>query len=180
MKFLAVLCRNEQAPEDNDMIIDFAANNNNALFKFKQQITGQTGNCHTKDVEIMVLLEYLSNFWRTPEMRLINCEISFQLKWSKICILVNSAAANQNPGFQIQDTKVYLPVVTLSSQENITFLKQLECGFKRAINWSKCLPKATNQAQNRYLDFLIDPSFLGVNKLFALSFKHDDGRECHK
>ena len=180
MKFLAVLNRNEHAPEDNDMIIDFAANNNSALFKFKQQITGQTGNCHTKYVEILVLLEYLSNFWRTLEMRLINYEINFQLKWSQICILVNSTAANQNPEFQIHDTKVYVPVVTLSSQENITLLKQLECGFKRAINWNKYLPKAINQAQNRYLDFLIDPNFLGVNRLFVLSFKHDDGWESHK
>ena len=52
-------------------IIDFPFNNNNALFKFKQQITGQTGNCGTKVVEIMILLKYLSKFWRTIEMPLI-------------------------------------------------------------------------------------------------------------
>ena len=78
--------RNEPALNANDDIIDFPANNNNsASFKFKQQIIGQTGNGGTKDVEIMVPLKYLSNFWRTLEMPLINCEISIQLKWSKNC-----------------------------------------------------------------------------------------------
>ena len=82
--------------------------------------------------------------------------------------------------FQITDTKLYVPVVTLSTQENIKFLKQLESGFKRIINWNKYLPKTTNQAQSRYLDYLIDPSFQGVNRLFVLSFKDDHGPESHK
>ena len=82
--------------------------------------------------------------------------------------------------FQITDTKLYVTVVTLSTQENIKFLKQLESGFKRIVNWNKYLPKTTNQAQNRYLDYLIDPSFQGVNRLFVLSFKDDDGPESHK
>ena len=102
------------------------------------------------------------------------------MKWSKNCVLVAGAADNQNPSFQINGTKIYVPVVTLSTQENIKPLKQLESGFKRTINWNKYLAKTTNQAQNRYLDFLIDPSFQGVNRLFALSFKDDDGRESHK
>ena len=82
--------------------------------------------------------------------------------------------------FQITDTKLYVPVVTLSTQENIKFLKQLESGFKRIINWNKYLPKTTNQAQSRYLDYLIDPSFQGVNRLFVLSFKDNNGRESQK
>ena len=82
--------------------------------------------------------------------------------------------------FQITDTKLYVTVVTLSTQENIKFLKQLESGFKRIVNWNKYLPKTTNQAQNRYLDYPIDPSFQGVNRLFVLSFKDDDGPESHK
>ena len=113
-------------------------------------------------------------------MPLINCEISLQLKWSRKCIIVAVNANNQNPTFQINDTKLYVPVVTLSTQENIKLLKQLESGFKRTINWNKYLAKTTNQAQNRYLDFLIDPSFQGVNRLFVLSFKDDDGRESRK
>ena len=67
-------------------------------------------------------------------MSLTNFEISFQLKWSKNSILVDGTKANQNPGFQINDTKLYVPIVTLSTQENIKFLKQLESGFKRTIN----------------------------------------------
>ena len=102
------------------------------------------------------------------------------MKWPKNCILIASTAANQNPTFQINDTKLYVPVVTLSTQENIKLLKQLESGFKRTINWNKYLAKTTNQVQNRYLDFLIDPSFQGVNRLFVLSFKDDDGQESHK
>ena len=88
-------------------------------------------------------------------MSLINFDISLQLKWSKNCILVADTAANQNPRFQITDTKLNVPVVTLSIQENIKLLKQLESGFKRTIDWNKYLPKTTNQAQKRYLDFLI-------------------------
>ena len=52
--------------------------------------------------------------------------------------------------------------------------------LKRTVNWNKYLPKTTNQGQNKYLDFLIDPSFQGVNRFFVLSFKDDDGGESHK
>ena len=127
--------RDEPALDNNNNIIDCPADNDNSSsFKFKQQITGQTGNGGTKDVEIMVPLKYLSNFCRTLEMPLINCEISIQLKWSKNCILVAGTAANQNPEFKITDTKVYVPVVILSTQDKIKLLKQLESCFKRTIN----------------------------------------------
>ena len=87
--------RDEPALNANDEIIDFPANSNiNASLNRKQQITGETGTTGTKDVEVMVPLKYLSNFWRTFEMPLINCEISLQLKWSKNCILVASTATN--------------------------------------------------------------------------------------
>ena len=69
--------RDEPALNVNDEIIDFPANNNNsASFKFKQWITGKTGNGGKKDAEIMVSLKYVSNFWITIEIRLINCEIN--------------------------------------------------------------------------------------------------------
>ena len=92
-------------------------------------------------------------------MSLINCEIFLQLKWSKNYILVAVTAASQNPEFKTTDTKLYVSVVTLLTQDNIKLLKQLESGFKRTINWNKYLPKTTNQARNRYLHFLIHPSF---------------------
>ena len=102
------------------------------------------------------------------------------MKWFRKSVTVSGTENNQNPTFQINDNKLYIPVVTLSIQENIKLPQQLESGFKITINWNKYLAKTTNQAQNRYLDFLIDPSFQGVNRLFVLSFKDDDGRESHK
>ena len=113
-------------------------------------------------------------------MPLINCEISLQLKWSKNCILVAGTVANKNPSFEINDTKLYVPVVTLSTQENIKLLKQLESSFKRTINWNKYLAETTNQARSRYVDYLTDPSFQGVNRLFVLPFENDNGRESYK
>ena len=84
--------RNELALDDNKNTIDFPANNNNSnSFKFKQQITGQTGNRDAKYVGIMVPLKYLSNFWITLEMYLIHCEIALQLTCSKKSILVAGA-----------------------------------------------------------------------------------------
>ena len=128
----------------------------------------------------MVPLKYLSNFWKALEMPLINCKICLQLKWSTNYILVAGTAANQNPEFKITYRKLYVPVVTLSTQDDIKHLKQLESDFKRSINGNKYLPKTANQARNSYLDFLIDPSFQGLNRFFILSFKDDDGREGHK
>ena len=69
-------------------------------FKFKQEITTQTGNGGTKDIEIMVPLKCPSDFWRTLEMPLINCKISLQWKFSKKCILFAGAEANQVQEFQ--------------------------------------------------------------------------------
>ena len=156
--------RDDPPLDKNGNVIDFPANNNKSIsFQFEQQITGKAGNGGTKDVEIMATLKYQSNFWRTLEMSLINCEINLQLKWSKHCIVVAGTAANQNPKFNITDTKLYVPVVTLSTQDNVKLLKQLESGFKRTINWNK-----------------YHASFQGVNRLFVLSFKDEGSRESHK
>ena len=109
--------RDEPGLDSNGNIIDcFNDNNNCASFKFKQKITGKTGNGGTQDVEIMVPLKHLSNFWRTLEMPLINFEISLQLKWSRNRIIVTGATNNQNPTFQINDTRLYVSVATSSTQ----------------------------------------------------------------
>ena len=129
------------------------------MFKYKKQITGQTGNGSTKNVEITVPLKYLSNVSRTLEMPSISCEINLQLKWSEKCFLVAGTAANQVPEFKITNTKLYVPVVTLSTEDNVKLLKHLESGFERTIDWNKYQFKKTNLVQNRYLDFPIDPSF---------------------
>ena len=80
----------------------------------------------------------------------------------------------------ITDTNFYVPVVTLSTQDNVKLLKQLESGFKGTVNWNKYQSKVTQQILNRNLDFLIDSSFQGVNRLFVLSFEDRRVRETYK
>ena len=111
-----------------------ATNNNSASFKLKQEITAETADVGRKVVEIMVPLKYLNNFWRTLEMPLINCELNLILTWFDKCVLSNDTKAT---AFAITDTKFYVPVVTLSTQDNAKLLPQLKSGFKRTINWSK-------------------------------------------
>ena len=104
-------------------------------FKSKIKITGKTraaGN--KKDVEIIVLLKYLNNFWRTHEMLLINCEINLILTWSSTCVITDSTGAGT---FEITDTKLYAPLMTLSIQDNSKLFQQLKSGFKRVISWNK-------------------------------------------
>ena len=74
----------------------------------------------------MVLLKYLSNFWRNLEMPLINCEVNLILTWSSTCIIASVIVANQAATFAITDTKLDVPVLTLSTQENTKFLQQLQ------------------------------------------------------
>ena len=135
-------CKDIPARNNNNEIIVFDVNNVTDSFNFKAKITGQTGNDGTKDVEIIVPLKYLSNFWRTLEMPLINCEGNLILTWSSTCVLVATGVQNQNATFAITDTKVYVPVVILPTQENTKFFQQLKSGFKRVINWNKYLSKS--------------------------------------
>ena len=149
------------AVNNDNAIVDFTNNNLTDLFNFKVKMTGQTGNTGTKNVEIMVPLKYLSNFWKTLEMPLINCEITLMLTWSASCVIVSIDVANQNATFAITDTKLYVPVITLSQKDNEKLLQQLQSGFKRVINWNKCLPKPELLAQNPFLNHSIEPSFQG-------------------
>ena len=131
-------CEDIPALDANNEITNFTEDNLTDSFKFKAKIIGETGNDGTKDVEI-VPLKYLSNFWRTLEMSLINCEVNFILTWSSTCVLIATNIQNQAATFAITDTKLYVPVVTLSTQENTKFFQQLKSGFKRVINWNKYL-----------------------------------------
>ena len=81
--------------------------------------------------------------------------------------------------FAIADTKLYFPVVTLSTQDNANLLQQLKSGFKRTINWNKYQSKVTMQAPNSFLDHLIDPRFQGRRRLFVLSFENNADRTVH-
>ena len=106
-------------------------------------------------------------------MPLINYEINFILTWSVNCVIIPTAVANQGATFAITNTKLYIPVETLLIQENVKVLDQLKSGFKRTINWNKYQSKVSIQAQKQCLDYLIDPSFQGVNKRFVLLFENN-------
>ena len=107
-------------------------------------------------------------------MPLINCEIELILRWSAGCVIIYTDAANQVPIFAITETNLYVPVVTLSIQDNAKLLPQLKSGFKRTISWNKYLSKPELLAQNANLNHLIEPSIQGVNRLFVLAFENDE------
>ena len=135
-------------------------------------MTGKSpNNGNTKDVEIMVPVNYLRNFWKTLEMPLINCEVNLVLTWSSACVITNSTGAGR---FAITDTKRYVPVVTLSTQDNKKLLQQFI-----GTNIKQTYAHIQRHAQNRYLNHLVDPNFQGVNRLFVLSFENEDDERSH-
>ena len=96
----------------------------------------------------MVPLKYLSNFWKALEMSLINCEINLILTWSANCFIIDAPVNNQVPTFTLTDAKLFVPAVTLSTQDQAKLLQQLKSGFKRTINWNKYQSKVTEQEQS--------------------------------
>ena len=127
--------RGEPFLNANGAIDDFPADDNNsASFKFKTKIAGRRRNDGTKNVKIRVPLNYLSNFWRTLEMPLINCEINLILTWSARCFIIGAPLVGQEPTFTITDTKIYVPVVPLSTQNNGNYCE----------NWNQVLKKQLN------------------------------------
>ena len=142
------------------MIVNFDDNNATASFNFKAKITGQTNDDEEiNGVEIMVPLKYLSNFWRTLKMPVINCEIELILTWSENCIIISTNVANQNPTFTITETTLHVPVVTLSTQDKSKLLPQLKSDFKRTISWNEYQVKPELLAQNVNLNHLLEPIF---------------------
>ena len=109
-------------------------------------------------------------------MPLINCEVNLILTWSSTCVI---SSATGETKFKITDKKIYVPVVTLSTQDNTKLLQQLKSGFKRTINWEKYESNPKTYAQHRYINHLVDLSFHGLNNLFVLSFKNEDHRTSH-
>ena len=126
--------RDELALNNDDTFANVPGNS--ASFKFNQKITGSTGVDGTTNVEIMALLKYLSNIWRNLEMQLISYEINHILTCSANFVISN-ATANQDTTFAITDTKLYVPVVILSAEDNAKLLQLLKSGFKHTINWNK-------------------------------------------
>ena len=165
------------------MVIFFEFNGANATdsFNFKAKVTGKTdNNGRIDDVEIMVPSKYLSNFWRTLEMPLINGEDNLILTWSTNCVIIYTNAANQNPTFEITETKLYVPVPTLSMQDNAKLIRQLKSDFKRTINWNKYISKPKLLTRNPNLNHLVELSFQGVNRPFVLAFESDAQRSSNK
>ena len=126
-------------------------------------------------------------------MPLLNFEINLILTWTEKCVLTSKAtrvavsarggnpevAAIDNPAnvtFEIKDTKLYAPAVTLSTEDDNDFLEQLKSGFKRTIKWNKYRSEMTNQTKTNNLNYLIDPTFNKVNRLFVLSFENEEDR----
>ena len=104
----------------------------------------------------------------------INCEINLNLTWSENC-LISSATGVET--LAITDTKFYVPVVTLSTQDDSKLLQPLQSGFKRTSNWHKYQFKVSIQATSPYLDHLI---VQGVNRIFVLSFENNTDRTVHR
>ena len=111
---------------------------------------------------------------------LVNLEVNFILTWSENCVIIGTNVVNQVPTFEITETSLYVPVVTLASEDNAKLLSQLKSGFKRTINWNKHLSKLELLPQNPNLNHLIEPSLQGVNKIFVLAFENDAQRTSNK
>ena len=126
-------------------------------------------------------------------MSLINSEVSLTLTWSENCVLTDittqtaRAAQGDNPArtainaptnatFKIRDTKLYVLVVTLWTEDDNNFVEQLKSGFKRTIKWNKYRSEMTNQTKTNNLNYLIDLTFNKVNRLFVLSFENEEER----
>ena len=159
---------------------------NSKSFDYKTSITGklEDNNVEKDDVITAVSLKYLSNFLRTLDIPLINCEVSLTLTWSENCVITSKAAREADPDadpavsginnptnaiLKIKDTKLYIPVITLSAENDYKLLEQLKAGFKRTIKWNKYRSEMSNQTKNYNLNYLIDSKFTNVNRLFLAS-----------
>ena len=109
-------------------------------------------------------------------MPLINCEVNLILTWCKDCVITNSTGEGK---FAITETNLYVPVVTLSTKDNEKLLQQLKSGFKKTISWNKYESSIKTFTQNKYLNYLINPSFQRVNRPFVLSFENENDRTSH-
>ena len=134
----------------------------------------------------------MSNFCRSLDLSLINSEIELDLKWTKNCVIAEVSRTfravdpNDDPvvyelviatagaTFQINNAKLYVPVVTLSVNDKIKFLENTKQVSKRAISLNKYRSEITTQPKNDNFDYLIDPTFRNINSLFVPSFKNGD------
>ena len=166
-------------PPDNN--VNLTADNSTS-FKYKVNLLGNIDVANPDNarvgrlnVKIVVPLKYLSNFFRSLEMPLINCKIKLNLTWKKECMLSTGAGETV---FIINDTKLYILVVTLSKEDNKDFIEQQNKGFQRYIYWNKYKTKEINEDADanvfKYIN--LDPSFQGVNGLFVMAYNRVDGQ----
>ena len=167
--------KRDEPPDDiaNDLTQD-----NSKSFDYKVKLFGNPvldGAIAKLSVKIVVPLKYLSNFFRSLEMPLINCKIKLNLTWKKECILSTNAGDSV---FIINDTKLYVPVVTLSKEDNKDFIAQQNKGFQRSIYWNKYKTKEeTENGYNNAVKYMnLDPSFQGVNRLFIMAYNRVAGQ----
>ena len=158
-------------PPEGDAVADLTADNSNSL-KCKISLLGNpvvANNIAKINGKVVVPLKYLSNFFRSLEMPLINCKIKLNLKWKKKCALSNQAG---DAVLIINDTKMYVSVFTLSKEDNKDFIEQQNKGFQRSIYWNEYKTKEKkedgNANETKYIS--LDPSFQGVNRLFVMPY----------
>ena len=166
--------KRDEPPEAN-AIADLTADTSSS-FKYKINLLGDpdlNGAIAKLSVKIVVPLKYLSNFFRSLEMPLINCKIKLNLTWKKECVLSNPAG---DTVFIINDKELYVPVVTLSKEDNKDFIKQQNKSFQRSIYWNEYKTKEQNENGDanatKYIN--LDPSFQGVNRLFIMAYSREN------
>ena len=141
----------------------------------------------TQEIELAIPLKYLGNFCRALNIPLISCEVSLELKWDKNCVITRLEQRDIGGGdnaptgatLAINDCKLYVPVVTLSKDDEIKLLTNLKSGFKREIIWNKYRSQMTTEAINNNLNILIGPTFTNVNRLFVLAYQTADDRQSY-
>ena len=146
----------------------------------------------TQEIELAIPLKYLGNFWRALNIPLISCEVFLELKWNKNCVITSLERRQVDAGspvvrdnastgatLSITDCKLYVPVVTLSKDDEIKLLTNLKSGLKREIIWNKYRSQMTTEAVNNNLNILIDPTFTNVNRLFVLAYQTADNRQSY-
>ena len=141
----------------------------------------------TQTIELTIPLKYLGNFWRALNIPLISCEVSLELKWNKNCVItsleqrqVGARPRDNAPTgatLNITDCKLYIPIVTLSKDDEINLLTNLKSGFTREIECNKYRSQMSTDANNNNLNILIDPTFTNVNRLFVLVYQTADDRQ---
>ena len=177
---------------------------NSNAFKYKNKVTGNTFDVlntaddyvavkeGTQEIELAMPLKYLGNFWKALNIPLISCEISLELIWGKNCVITSLEEVQVDAGppvvrkdsttgatLAINDCKLYIPVITLSKDDEIKLLTHLKSEFTREIEWNKYRSQMSTEEENNNLSILIDPEFTNVNRLFVLAYQTADDRHSY-